>query len=451
MKKKLRKVYDTGGPGPFRRKQPSLLDFLPGRPATPGPGPLAGGVPTTDYELLSPEAKAQMRRSIQTSVPSNAAATASGMAGGAGSAVGATASSLVSSGGDWKKVFETAADIKPYLSNVANALSRSPLPSTPESVKPVVLPRVNMDYARNQVRRSARGNNLAANRSLDEQSAAAVRSANLATEIGGLNEVNFREQAADAERTGTAARINAGIDASNVAGANQFRDTLTNRQIAERREQSANFSNAMDKSVAIDNERTKAKLDLQKFEVMKELWKSSGVWDRYRKVLEKNGMEFPEGIDPETGKNQFKAFGGKLRKVFAMGGFGEDPTKPSRTAIDAANVEAKRFASARGLIYASEAHVGDQLPPYIDGNTGKPYVPAPAKPKAMSVPSYVNPSDITTENGQAWYTDPRSGDLVDLDMSVLNHPRFRPSTTQVTTDLMARSVKKYGGKLKKIF
>src|SRR5688572_17800312 len=73
--------------------------------------------------------------------------------------------------------------------------------------------------------------------------------------------------------------------------------------------------------------------------------------------------------------------------------------------------------------------VGDPLVPFIDAATGKPSVPIKTK-KAMTVPNNIRLEDIQSSDGAYWYTDPHTGDLVDVDSSVINLPRFRKQPVQ---------------------
>lgn len=108
--------------------------------------------------------------------------------------------------------------------------------------------------------------------------------------------------------------------------------------------------------------------------------------------------------------------------------------------IDAANAMAKGIATRRGLISGEDSYVarniGDPKPQWqIDPSlAGAP----PLKKLPFTVPSNVTRADIQTHNGQAWYTDPSTGDVVDIDFSVLNQPRFRVAEQQVQQDAAIR-------------
>lgn len=98
--------------------------------------------------------------------------------------------------------------------------------------------------------------------------------------------------------------------------------------------------------------------------------------------------------------------------------------------LEAANKEAKRFSISRNLLPGDNMHV-DGIPQYIDSKTGLPYKPTPTRPLAYTVPSEIQLGDIFNEQGSYWYNDPKTGDPVDVDPTVLNLPRFRPANTNL--------------------
>lgn len=114
-------------------------------------------------------------------------------------------------------------------------------------------------------------------------------------------------------------------------------------------------------------------------------------------------------------------------------GIGEEPPKGKKLTqqqMDAANMEAKRFGMARGLLpgvnmYAVSSPY-DALPKYVDP-AGKDYVPMPTKPLPTSVPDYITLNDIKSQEGKYWYNDPYTGDIVDIDPIVLTQKRFKPN------------------------
>jgi hypothetical protein len=423
--------------------------------ATGGPGPVTGsyGTGLTLQHMLEKLGRGPVSLD-RTSTPSAADLAVGSVRPTPGSAAAAS-TQPVSGSSTRRNVFDVAGniakDVKPFISNIANSFSRPPRPSVPESIKPVVLPKISLEASRIASSRKFRGADLAATRSLDEQSAAAVRGANRAQELSNLNEINEAEANANAQQATRAASINANIDATNVGARNQFRDNITNRTIARKREQSANLANASDKMIMIDNERSKGKLELEKMRMLSKMYAQSGVWDR--KIDEKR-----IGINGR-GENEF-AFGGSL---------GEDPLVPvkptpgrpvftSQAEIDAANAAAKNMAVRKGLISGEDTYVARNI------GDPKPFVVADGraagaiKPKLFNIPNYITRDDIQTHEGSAWYTDPRTGDIQDIDMSVLNQPRFMNTEAKKAQDaanLAARAVAvkrmKMGGKLKKVY
>ncbi len=114
---------------------------------------------------------------------------------------------------------------------------------------------------------------------------------------------------------------------------------------------------------------------------------------------------------------------------------GEDPNPKkgkvfkTQAEIDAANTEAQRIAKLgshadwRNVRVASK--IGDPVPRYIDAATGKDSVVSPASKKRYTVPNEIGLSDIKSEGEVYWYNDPKTGDVVEVDKSVVNLPRFR--------------------------
>lgn len=106
--------------------------------------------------------------------------------------------------------------------------------------------------------------------------------------------------------------------------------------------------------------------------------------------------------------------------------------------LDTANALAQGISTRRGLLPGHVGtKVGDAKPVWdIDPSLLNTKV----KPKPFNLPNYVQRGDIQTSNGAAWYNDPQTGDVVDVDISVLNQPRFKKPQAEVKTDLMARGL-----------
>lgn len=231
-----------------------------------------------------------------------------------------TAAATSTSG--WQKVFSGAGAVAPYASNIANSFHRPPMPPIPGVVNPVTLSNIDLSEARNRISRTTRAQDLNADKTLDPQTAAAVRNANLAKEIEGTSQVSEQEAFLNSRQRAEAAGMNLNVDTMNTAAMNHYKEAITERNIAGQREQSQNLANASDKFIGQQNERAKADLDLKKINVLSQMWKDSGVYDQMLKKLKEQGITDPTGIleqrDPTV-----HAMGGKLRRVFPehdMGG-----------------------------------------------------------------------------------------------------------------------------------
>lgn len=212
------------------------------------------------------------------------------------------------------KLGKYANAVKPFISNIVNSVSKPPMPSVPSLQSSISMPRINMDNQRNVVERATRSTDLIANNTLNENTAAAVRNANLATKLQGLNDVNTAETNANTQQASQVAAMNAEIEGRNINTMNNYRDSLTGRGIAIQREQSANLANASDKSIAIDNEKAKRDLELKKFGVLKDVWSQSGVMNRLMKRLEEQGVLKAGELDYDKGRLGGRIL--KLKKVF---------------------------------------------------------------------------------------------------------------------------------------
>lgn len=228
--------------------------------------------------------------------------------------------------------FSKAADqIAPFASNIVNATRTPPMPKVPGMVNPVTLSRIRLDATRAKADSAARVQDLSADRSLDEQSAAAVRSSNLARNLDTQGQISEQEAFLNARQKAEAAGMNLNVDAMNTSAMNKYSDELVGRGNAIQRTQSENMSNASDKFIGMRNEQAKANLDMQKLTTLSQIWKESGVYDRMMKRMKAEGNTDPTGIlhqsswigdamEEANGTQPVKAMGGKMRKVYATGG-----------------------------------------------------------------------------------------------------------------------------------
>lgn len=173
----------------------------------------------------------------------------------------------------------------------------------------------------------------------------------------------------------------------------------------------------------------------------------------------KNGLSISKAKEMlRDGKAHGKKLTAKQKKYFgyiAGGGkaqagamienpLGNTPRIGSTQERDKAIAEAQRLALKQGLMDPGNMTIGKYLPQYTD-EYGRPYNAPPQKQLPTKVPDYVQASDIQSEQGVYWYTDPHTGDTVDIDPTVLNQPRFKKPKYQVAQDLASRN---YGGRAK---
>ena len=235
-----------------------------------------------------------------------------------------------------KNVYSKIGEMIPYASNIANAFRRPPTLGAPRSVAPVSAGRINLSNQRQEVERSIRGANAAADRGLSENDAAAVRAANLATGIRGINAVNQAEANENVSNQRWAAQMNAGIDAQNTAMWNRRQEDNVGAAIANQREQSANLANAADKIMAQRSERDQAALDEKRLSIYSRLWSDSKVFDRFKTWAKENGITDLTGTETYTKK----ANGGPL-----------DPGRPVARQGTFRNRDSNLTAAMDGLNY----------------------------------------------------------------------------------------------------
>lgn len=220
----------------------------------------------------------------------------------------ATAPAASRSSIDWGSA---ARGVVPYISNIANSFRRVPAPPIPKLTSTVTPQRVSYAAARAEALRRMRGENLGLDENLDENTAAAVKAANLASSINAENLLNEREQNTNAQLRSEADRLNAGIRSRNDALTNEYRANQVAAEEAQQRTASANLSNAADKYIAEGDEQRKAALDLDKLKVYSQIWKNSGVYDRILAELEKEGVD-PTGTQRFLGRTPVYAAGGAI-------------------------------------------------------------------------------------------------------------------------------------------
>lgn len=228
------------------------------------------------------------------------------------------------SGFNWGQALGVASragsTIVPYASNIANSFRTPPLPSAPQLVNPVTMSRIDLSNARNQILRQTRAQDLNADRALNPQAAAAVRNANLAKSIEGTSQVSEQEAFLNSRQKAEAAGMNLNVDTMNATAMNRWNDAILERNMANQRAQSGNLANASDKYIAQENEDRKAQLDMQKMNVLSQMWKSSGVYDRMLKKMADQGNTDPLDIETQMGMHALGGYTKGRRFSAAEGG-----------------------------------------------------------------------------------------------------------------------------------
>lgn len=195
------------------------------------------------------------------------------------------------------RVAQVGEALAPFASNIANAFQKPPMPAQPTYDNSVTLTAPRYDNERNTVSREINGTNASLYRNLDANTAARLTQNNLGVKLNQLSSINERENNARAETSNRQALVNSGIQSRNNDKTDAYNRDLVERSIAQERTQSENIANAGDKYVGIQNEKRKAKVDLEKTKTMAELFRNSGVGTRLRQQLMEDGVTDPTGQD----------------------------------------------------------------------------------------------------------------------------------------------------------
>lgn len=216
------------------------------------------------------------------------------------------------------RIAQELKDVSPFLSNIRNSFIKPPKPKMGKMNDFVSLNRVNMDADRNAVSREVNANTTQAYRSLDANTAAAVGMQGLGTKLNQFSQISQQENNANTQIGNQEALVNAQIGQGNNATRDEYNTANIERDIAHKREQSANWANTGQKLTEIGNEREKGRVSQANTRVYAEAFKNSKVADQIRYDLWKKGESDPEGKNYEDlDKN-----GVKRLNIFASKKFG---------------------------------------------------------------------------------------------------------------------------------
>lgn len=384
-------------------------------------------------------------------------------------------------GFDMGKVASGVDNLTPYISNVVNALRKPPKPIMGKQIDRVKLGRVSNAQELNDVDSGTRSANMEADRSVDGQTAAAIKGANLAQGFNAKSRSNAQNAQINTGIANSEAQMNLNVDAQNAAKQDQYNQDKVGYQMAFQREQSQNLANFADKRMAQINAQDARELDEKKFNVLSQVYTNGIVRRATARAAGKDEADVTADDAADVMNFAKKAFGGKLRKIgamydspmvkeseamFATGGkLGDGPgakpgTYQSQGEIDAANLEAKRFSMARNYANPQEAYVarkvGDPKVQYTNLATGKPYQGEYSKiPSSMikQLPDDVTKLEWDPSYNQPYYKDGETMNYVDTKW--WNHPRFtqskeaQASTQQVLAQRAGQPIAKHqlGGPL----
>lgn len=228
------------------------------------------------------------------------------------------------SGVNWDAIAGGLNKAAPFASNIANSFRRVPQPIRSQPISAVTLSRVNNSNERTNLDEQTRGMDLAANRGLSANTAAAVRAGNLSTRLRAYGDSYARENNANADISNRQAEINSGIEEKNIGLTNEYNQELVASRIAQQKASSANISNASDKLVQIQNAAAQRELDQAKYKDALRLI-NSGVSGRYEQYLKNAQGELAKIHAGQNGKTALsteqdddqdddnKKYGGKLK------------------------------------------------------------------------------------------------------------------------------------------
>ncbi|HEY9658596.1 MAG TPA: hypothetical protein V6C65_09110, partial [Allocoleopsis sp.] len=212
------------------------------------------------------------------------------------------------------KVNEAANAMSPFMSNIVNAFRRPPLPRRGKNFDYTALQKVNLSDERNKISTMYAATNRATDRNVDANTAEAVKAFNRGDEIAKISSVNEREQNMNTQISNQQAQMDAQVSAANTGLQNKYQDELVERQVAQQREQSANWANVGDKLMMIRNEKSKERTELSKARVLRSMYDKSGVLKRDNAIGQQwkaAGIPDPFGEDYKW-LDEKKANGGML-------------------------------------------------------------------------------------------------------------------------------------------
>lgn len=199
-----------------------------------------------------------------------------------------------------KNLAGRAQDIIPYASNIINAFRKPPRGTFAGNVSYMAAPKTRMDAARADILSGLRAQTASANRSLDENTAAAVNAANYGQFLQQAGRIGEAEANTDTQRIMGAGEANSRIEMYNKQAQQNFYDENANRLIAQQNAQSANLANAADKYVTQQSQEADRQSNLEAVR-MYNANDITGVKARLAQYMQKYGIGSPEDIAAISG------------------------------------------------------------------------------------------------------------------------------------------------------
>lgn len=156
----------------------------------------------------------------------------------------------------------------PFVSNIANAFIKPPLPAAPVYTAPPTYRNIDLSATRNFIERNLNANNQYAAQNFNANIAAALRGNNQAEAIDNYTKVNVEEQNKNNEIYNQNQKLRYDAAFANNNLTNLYNDSLVNREKAIKKDLSENFSNATNKGINLINQN---RLRLNDLDTMKRL------------------------------------------------------------------------------------------------------------------------------------------------------------------------------------
>jgi hypothetical protein len=124
-------------------------------------------------------------------------------------------------------------------------------------------------------------------------------------------------------------------------------------------------------------------------------------------------------------------------RVRTSGGDPKEKRKPTASELAEANRIAKDFAVRRNLIIGENAHVGNQIPQYVEAGTGRVLTKndaiSPMGKLSNKVPLGIQELEWDAKANLPYYIDPQTGDTQYVAKELFYSPRFRRNKIPITS------------------